>query len=91
MSSTINYVADHIDRIDRRHGRKENLILDSKWRIASSLEMFQDLNPNGTLTPDQLTKVDAYIARFKSTPAGSDAICASQQRFAIAQYQRRRR
>jgi hypothetical protein len=80
MSSTINYVADHIDRIDRRHGGKENLILDSKWRIASSLEMFQDLNPNGILTPEQLAKVDAYIARFKSTPAGSDA---------IAQYQRR--
>jgi hypothetical protein len=44
--------------------------------------MFQDLNPNGILTPEQLAKVDAYIARFKSTPAGSDA---------IAQYQRRRR
>ncbi len=80
MSSSINYVADHIDRIDRRHGGKENLILDSKWRIASSLEMFQDLNPNGTLTPDQLAKVDVYIARFKATPAGQQA---------IAQYQRR--
>jgi hypothetical protein len=81
MSSTINYVADHIDRIDRRHGGEQNLILNSKWRIASSLEMFgSDLNPNGTLTPEQLAKVDAYIARFKSTPAGSDA---------IAQYQRR--
>jgi hypothetical protein len=78
MSSTINYVADHIDRIDRRHGGKESLVLDSKWRIASSLEMFgSDLNPNGTLTPDQLTKVDTYIARFKSTPAGQIAICAS--------------
>ncbi len=82
MSSTVNDVADHIDRIDRRHGGKENLILDSKWRIASNLGMFNDLNPNGTLNPDQLAKVDAYIARFKSTPAGSDA---------IAQYQRRRR
>jgi hypothetical protein len=81
MSSTIDYIADHIDRIDRRHGGKENLILDSKWRIASSLEMFgSELNPNGTLTPEQLAKVDAYIAQFKATPAGSDA---------IAQYQRR--
>jgi hypothetical protein len=83
MSSTVDYVADHIDRIDRRHGGKQNLILDSKWRIASSLEMFESaLNSNGTLTPDQLAKVDAYIARFKSTPAGQAA---------IAQYQRRRR
>jgi hypothetical protein len=81
MSSTIDYVADHIDRIDRRHRGKENLILDSKWRIASALEMFgSDLNPNGTLNPEQLAKVDAYIARFKSTPAGQAA---------IAQYQRR--
>jgi hypothetical protein len=82
MSSTINYVADHIDRIDRRHGGKENLILDSKWRIASNLDMFNDLNPNGTLNPDQFAKVDAYIARFKSTPAGQQA---------LTQYQRRRR
>jgi hypothetical protein len=80
MSSTINDVADHIDRIDRRHGGKQNLILDSKWRIASILDMFDDLNPNGTLTPEQLAKVDAYIVRFKSTPAGQQA---------IAQYQRR--
>lgn len=80
MSSTINYVADHIDRIDRRHGGKENLILNSKWRIASSLGMFQDLNPNGTLTTDQLAKVDAYIARFKATPAGQQAISQYQRR-----------
>ncbi len=80
MSSTIHDVADHIDRIDRRHGGKENLILDSKWRIASVLDMFLDLNPNGTLTPEQLAKVDAYIARFKSTPAGSDAIMQCHRR-----------
>lgn len=80
MSSTVNYVADHIDRIDRRHGGKENLILDSKWRIASSLEMFQDLNPNGTLTPEQLTRVDAYIARFKATPAGQQALALYARR-----------
>jgi hypothetical protein len=78
MSSTVDYTAGHIDRIDRRHGGKENLILDSKWRIASSLEMFgSELNPNGTLTPEQLARVDAYIVRFKSTPAGQQAICAS--------------
>jgi hypothetical protein len=80
MSSTVDYTADHIDRIERRHRGNEKLILDSKWRIASSLEMFQDLNPNGTLTPEQLAKVDAYIARFKATPAGQQA---------LAQYQRR--
>lgn len=81
MSSTVQYVADNIDRIDLRHGGKENLILDSKWRIASSLEMFgSNLNFNGTLTPDQLAKVDAYIARFKATPAGQQAISQYQRR-----------
>ena len=80
MSSTINYVVDHIDRIERRHAGKESLILNSKWRIASFLDLIPDLSPDGTLTPEQLVKVDAYIARFKSTPAGKEA---------IAQYQRR--
>lgn len=80
MTSTINYVADHIDRIERRHGGKESLILNSKWRIASSVSLIPNLNSDGTLKPEQLAKVDAYIARFKSTPAGKEA---------IAQYQRR--
>jgi hypothetical protein len=81
MSLTINYVADHIDRIERRHGGKENLILDSKWRIASALEMFgDDLNPSGSLPPDQLIEVDAYIAKFKATPAGRDALAQLQRR-----------
>ena len=81
MSLTINYVADQIDRLERRHGGKENLILDSKWRIADSLGMFGDaLNPNGSLPPDQVTKVDAYIAKFKATPAGRDAIAQLQRR-----------
>jgi hypothetical protein len=81
MSSTLNYVADHIDRIERRHGGKESLILGSKWRIASALEMFgDDLNPNGSLPPNQLTEVDAYIAKFKASPAGRDAIAQLQRR-----------
>jgi hypothetical protein len=81
MSSTISYVADHIDRIERRHGGKESLILSSKWRIASSLSMFgNELNPNGTLTPEQQACVDAYITRFKATPAGKEAIAIYQRK-----------
>lgn len=80
-SSNLNYVADHIDRIDRRYTGNQNHILDSKWRIANSLGMFgEHLPPNGTLTPKQVTHVDAYIAKFKTTPAGKET---------IAQYQRR--
>lgn len=59
-----------------------SLILDSKWRITSAIDLFpcENLASDGTLTPQQQAKVDAYIAKFKSTPAGKDA---------IAQYQRR--
>jgi RNA processing factor Prp31 len=82
MSSTVNYVADHIDRIERRHRGKPSCILDSKWRIASAIDLFAEgtLASDGTLTPEQQAKVDAYIERFKTTPAGKEA---------LAQYQRR--
>ena len=81
MSSTTDYIADHIDRIERRHGGKENLILNSKWRIASALEIFgSNLNPNGSLLPEQQRKVDAYIAKFKASPAGREAITQYQRR-----------
>ena len=81
MTPTISYVADHIDRMERRH-QTQSSILDSKWRIASAIDLFPsgELAENGTLKPQQLAAVDQYIEKFKSTPAGKDA---------IAQYQRR--
>jgi hypothetical protein len=39
-----------------------------------------DLNPNGSLSPEQLRKVDAYIAKFKASPAGREAISQYQRR-----------
>jgi len=80
MSSTVNYVADHVDRIERRYAGQESLITDSKWRIASNTDLLYDLNPDGTLTPDQVGHVDKYIAWFKGTTEGQEA---------IAQYARR--
>jgi hypothetical protein len=79
-SSSISYVADHIDRIERRH-QALNSILDSKWRIASAIDLFPgQLAENGTLTPQQLAAVDQYIAKFKSTPAGREAIAHYQSK-----------
>ena len=75
----IQYIADHIDRIERRHGGNESLILDSKWRIASNAELFEDLNPNGSLTPQQVAAVDSYIQRFKQTAQGQQAIAFYQR------------
>lgn len=63
MSSTINYVADHIDRIERRHGGKESLILAQSGGL-----------------PQPLAQVDAYILRFKATPAGKEAIAIYQRK-----------
>lgn len=80
IMADINYIADHIDRIERRHGGNRNLILSSKWRIASHIDLFADLNPNGTLTQQQTEQVDAYIRKFKQTPAGQNAIAVYQRR-----------
>ena len=79
-SSSISYVADHIDRIERRH-QAQSSILDSKWRIASAIDLFPgQLAENGTLTPQQLAAVDRYIEKFKATPAGKNAIAIYQRK-----------
>lgn len=80
--SSINYVADHICRIEGIHAGHPDRILNSKWRIASNVELFSygELAVDGTLTSDQIAKIDAYISKFKATPAGREA---------LAQYQRR--
>ena len=82
MSSNIDYVADHICRIEGIHAGHPNRILNSKWRIASNIDLFPygELADDGTLTPHQISEIDAYISKFKATPVGQKA---------IAQYQRR--
>jgi hypothetical protein len=84
----IQYIADRIDRIERRHAGNESLILNSKWRIASNAELFEDLNPNGSLTPQQVAAVDSYIQRFKQTAEGQQAIAKRCCEAQIAFYQR---
>jgi hypothetical protein len=80
--SSINYVADHICRIEGIHAGHPDRILNSKWHIASNVDLFPygELAADGTLTPEQITQIDAYISKFKATAAGREA---------IAQYQRR--
>lgn len=82
MSSNIDYVADHICRIEGIHAGYPDRVLDSKWRIASNIDLFPyaELAVDGSLTPEQIAEVDAYISKFKATPAGQEA---------MAQYQRR--
>jgi len=81
MAPYVSYVADHINRISGVHAGHPDRIRDSQWRIASCLGLFPDLDPTGKLTIEQTEAVDIYIAKFKSTSVGKEA---------IAQYQRGR-
>jgi hypothetical protein len=53
-----DYIKRHISRIPR-YGDS------SRWRLASHLEMFDNLNPNGTLTPEQRQAVDNFVAAYE--------------------------
>jgi hypothetical protein len=78
--NTNHYVAEHIHRIEGRYVGHPELIADSKWRIASALGVFkEELADDGSLTPEQIQTIDAYIAKFKITPAGHEAIAHFQQ------------
>ena len=78
MAPYTQYVADHITRISGIHAEYPDRILDSKWRIASCLGLFQDLDPTGKLTTEQLKVVDIYITKFLSTSVGQEAIAYFQ-------------
>jgi hypothetical protein len=59
--SNDSYIARHIARIPQ-HGD------DSLWRIASAVDLFDGLDPAGTLTPDQKRCVLLYVENFKQLP-----------------------
>ncbi|MEG3876685.1 hypothetical protein QT972_04770 [Microcoleus sp. herbarium7] len=80
MTPYTQYVADHINRISGVHAGHPDRILDSKWRIASCLGLFPDLNPSGKLTTEQVKVVDIYITKFLSTSVGQEAIAHYQRR-----------
>lgn len=80
LSPKISYIADHIDRIERRHAGNFGLIISSKWRIASAAELFPtgELKQDGSLTKEQLIQVNSFIDTFKQQFPG-----------VISQYKRR--
>jgi hypothetical protein len=71
-----DYIKRHIFRIPR-YGD------NSRWRLASHLEMFDNLNPNGTLTPEQREAVDNFVAAYQSEP---DECVATEFDFPESQY-----
>jgi hypothetical protein len=80
MTSYVRYVADHITRISGVHAGHPDRIRDSKWRIASCLGLFKNLDPTGKLTTEQTEAVDIYITKFKSTLVGKEAIAYYQKK-----------
>lgn len=62
-SQTIDpdYVQRHIDRIPH-YGD------DSRYRLASHLDMFEHLNPNGSLTEEQRQAVDNFAIGYQAIP-----------------------
>jgi len=79
MTPYTQYVADHINRISGVHAGHPDRIRDSKWRIASCLGLFKDLDPTGRLNTQQVEVIDIYITKFKSTSVGQEAITHYQK------------
>lgn len=65
--SNQKYVLDHIERIENRHKNNPSAQLNSKWRIASNQDLFDDLDTGGNLTEMQVSKIDRFIAKVKRT------------------------
>lgn len=53
------------DYIDRQISRIPVYGDDSRWRLASHLDMFANLNPDGTLTPEQRQAVDNFALGYQ--------------------------
>jgi len=55
-----NYVARHFERFETgAEGSAKSL--DSLWRIASHVDLFDDLDCAGSLTAEQIGKVLAWL------------------------------
>ena len=56
-----DYIKRHIQRIPH-YGD------DSRYRLASHLDMFENLNPNGSLTDEQRQAVDNFAIGYQALP-----------------------
>lgn len=71
-----DYVERQISRIIS-HGD------DARWRLASHLNMFESLNPNGSLTPEQRQAVDNFAIGWQ---ADGDECSGGEIDFPESQY-----
>ncbi|MEG4293083.1 hypothetical protein Q5692_31015 [Microcoleus sp. C2C3] len=70
--------------VDRQISRIPLYGDDSRWRLASHLDMFENLNPNGSLSDEQRQAVDNFVMAYQSD---SDGECvATEWDFPESQY-----
>ena len=72
------------DYVDRQISRIPQYGDDSRWRLASHLDMFDNLNPDGSLTPEQREAVDNFVAAYESDSGGE--CVATEWDFPESQY-----
>ncbi|MEG4589696.1 hypothetical protein QUA54_31445 [Microcoleus sp. MOSTC5] len=72
-----DYIKRHIERIPR-YGD------DSRYRLASHLDMFEDLNTDGSLTDEQRQAVDDFVATYEP-PCDGECV-ATEWDFPESQY-----
>jgi hypothetical protein len=60
-----DYIKRHIQRIPH-YGD------DSRYRLASHLDMFENLNPDGSLTAEQRQAVDNFAHGWQALPDGDE-------------------
>lgn len=71
------------DYVDRQISRIPQYGDDSRWRLALHLDMFDNLNPDGSLTPEQREAVDNFVAAYEPE---SDECVATEWDFPESQY-----
>jgi len=52
--------------VDRQISRIPQYGDDSRWRLASHLDMFENLSPDGSLTPEQRQAVDNFAIGWQA-------------------------
>lgn len=62
--SNLIYLSRHICRLDSNLYSQASQ-RDSKWRIASNIDLFPNLSVDGSLTPQQEEIIDKLIEEFK--------------------------
>ncbi len=63
LESSKEYITGQITKINQNKNNPA-FVLNAKWRIASNLDLFEELDPTGQLTDQQIAQVDAVIAQF---------------------------